>query len=75
MGLPEEGRDVSAETFIRQAIDLDPNNALYHYHLGLIYAQKGDDANARESLERALTLKPGKEIAQDAKRILATLVY
>ena len=75
MGVHEKGRMSQAETFIRQAVDLDPNNALYHYHLGVIYAQKGEDASARKALQRALTLQPGKEIAQDAKRILSTLVY
>ena len=63
-----------AEAFTRQAVDLDPKNALYHYHLGVIYAQKGEDASAREALQRTLTLQPGKEIAQDAERILSTLV-
>jgi Tfp pilus assembly protein PilF len=71
----KKGVTSQAETFIRQAIDLDPNNPLYHYHLGIIYAQKGEDANARKSLQRALTLQPGKQIAQDAQRILSTLVY
>lgn len=64
-----------AETFIRQAIDLNPNNPVYHYHLGIIYSQKGDDASARKSLQRALALKPQKQVAQDAQRILSTLVY
>ena len=71
----KKGATSQAETFIRQAVDLNPNNALYHYHLGVIYAKKGDDANARKSLQRALTLQPGKQIAQDAQRILSTLVY
>ena len=64
-----------AETFIRQAVDLNPKNPVYHYHLGVIYSQKGDDANARKSLQRALALKPGKQVAADAQRILSTLVY
>ena len=71
----KKGITSHAETFIRQAVDLDPKNPLYHYHLGLIYAQKGEDASARQALQRALALQPGKEIAQDAKRILSTLVY
>ena len=75
MGLLKKGVMSQAETFTRQAVDLDPNNALYHYHLGVIYAKKGEDASAREALQRALTLQPGKEIVQDAERILSTLVY
>ena len=71
----KKGTMSQAETFIRQAVDLNPNNPTYHYHLGVLYSQKGDDANARKSLERALALKPGKQVAQDAQRILSTLVY
>lgn len=71
----KKGATSQAETFVRQAVDLNPDNPLYHYHLGVIYAQKGDDANARKSLQRSLTLKPGKQMAQDAQRILSTLVY
>ena len=56
----KKGVTSQAETFVRQAVDLNPNNPLYHYHLGVIYAQKGDDANARKSLQRALTLQPGQ---------------
>jgi tetratricopeptide (TPR) repeat protein len=71
----KKGMMSQAQTFIRQAIDLNPNNPLYHYHLGVLYAQKGDDASARTSLQRALELQPGEQIARDAKRILSTLVY
>ena len=56
----KKGVASQAETFVRQAIDLNPKNPLYHYHLGVIYSQKGDDANARKSLQQALTLKPGQ---------------
>jgi hypothetical protein len=41
----------------------------------VLHAQKGDDASARTSLQRALELQPGEQIARDAKRILSTLVY
>lgn len=71
----KKGMPSLAETYIRQAIDLNPKNPTYHYHLGVLYSQKGDDANARKSLETALSLQPGQQIAQDAKKILSTLVY
>jgi Flp pilus assembly protein TadD len=48
---------------------------LFQYHLGLAYAQMGDDAKARVALERALKVAPRFPDAADAKRVLATLVY
>ena len=71
----KKGVTSQAETSIRQAIDLDPKNPLYHYHLGVIFAQRGEDARARQALQLALTLQPGSHIVQDSKRILSTLVY
>lgn len=43
-----------------------PNNPLYHYHLGMAQLQKGNRAAARQSLQTALQLKPSK---QDELRI------
>lgn len=64
-----------AVTNLEQAVQLDGTNPLYAYHLGVAYAKQGSDAKARRALQRALALKPDFERAEDAKRILATLVY
>jgi tetratricopeptide (TPR) repeat protein len=64
-----------AITNLEQAVQLDASNPLYAYHLGVAYAEQGADAKARRALQRALELKPNFERAEDAKRILATLVY
>lgn len=64
-----------AVTNLEQAVQLDGTNPLYAYHLGVAYAKQGSDAKARRALQRALELKPDFERAEDAKRILATLVY
>jgi Flp pilus assembly protein TadD len=57
---------------LRRAAQLEPNNPLYQYHLGLSYEKMGDKINARASLERALNL--GKfENEADARRLLASL--
>ena len=58
-----------------EAATMVPNHALVQYHVGLAYAQLGDDAKARRALERALKLAPGFEGAAEAKKVLATLVY
>jgi tetratricopeptide (TPR) repeat protein len=44
-----------------------PDTAEVLYHLGLAYTQAGDEAKAREALERALTLNPrfpGNDVAR-----------
>jgi tetratricopeptide (TPR) repeat protein len=64
-----------AVTNLEQAVQLDGTNPLYAYHLGVAYAKQGSDAKARRALQRALELKPDFERGEDAKRILATLVY
>jgi Flp pilus assembly protein TadD len=64
-----------AVTNLEQAVQLDGRNPLYAYHLGVAYAKQGSDAKARRALQRALELKPDFERGEDAKRILATLVY
>ena len=51
----------------------DPNNPVYHYHLGLAYARTGDKGRARQSLERALALNLPPNQAADARSALATL--
>ena len=51
----------------------DANNPIYHFHLGLAYAQSGAKTKARESLNRALALSqtfPGADQARQALRDL-----
>ena len=48
----------------------DPGNALYHYHLGLAYADSGDSERARASLTRALALKSDFDGADQARSLL-----
>jgi len=60
---------------ILQVVSRDATNAVYQFHLGLIYAQAGEDAKARTALTNALNLNPKFEGADEARRILAKLVY
>ena len=54
-----------------RAIERAPNNALYHYHLGLAYLESGDPDRGRAELKRALTISPDFNGADDARRRLA----
>ena len=51
----------------------EPDNPTYRLHLGLVYAQSGKDALARQSLERALALKLPAADAVAARKTLDTL--
>jgi tetratricopeptide (TPR) repeat protein len=60
---------------LQRLVDQDPRNAIYHFHLGMVYAKRGEDLKARASIERALSLKPDFNGAADARRALASLLY
>jgi tetratricopeptide (TPR) repeat protein len=50
-----------------------PGNASYHHHLGLAYLKAGKTAQARASLQRALTNNPDPTTTNDLKRALAEI--
>ena len=58
---------------LRLSVAAQPNNPVYLYHLGLAYAQNGDTALARESLENALKNQPDFDGADDARKLLNSL--
>jgi tetratricopeptide (TPR) repeat protein len=58
---------------LMRAVEKSPNNPSYHYHLGLVYGKTGAVAQSRQSLTRALELKPDFAGADDARRALALL--
>jgi putative PEP-CTERM system TPR-repeat lipoprotein len=47
-----------------------PNNASFHYHLGLAHLQAGDAVKGRAALQRALVAGPDAQTAADIKRLL-----
>jgi tetratricopeptide (TPR) repeat protein len=51
----------------------EPDNATYHYHLGLAYAKAEQPALARQHLERVLKLDPKYSDADDVRKQLAQL--
>lgn len=65
----------SALAPLSRAVALDPSNPIHHYHLGMVLAEKGDDARARKSLELALKMKPDFDGSTQARAALASLVF
>jgi tetratricopeptide (TPR) repeat protein len=58
---------------LRLAVEREPNNAVYRYHLGLVYRKAGEIEAARASLEAALKLDPAFDGASEARQALTLL--
>jgi tetratricopeptide (TPR) repeat protein len=69
----KRGLPALAITPLEQAIQKDPKNPLYHYHLGMAYVGSGDRDRARPALQKALELSADFENAADARQALAAL--
>jgi len=60
---------------LKRAVELDPANPIHQYHLGMAYALEGQDKIARKTLQTALRLSTDFDGADEARRVIATLVY
>ncbi len=70
VALLHEGDFSGAQRVLREATDLDPNNAELHYLLGKAYARQQLFAQAALELDRALILRPRYDQAvQERKRL------
>ena len=56
--LKEEGRFLAAERLFQKAIEIEPENADYHFELGNLYIEKNDRERAKLELEQALMISP-----------------
>ena len=56
----------------QKSVELDPNNPVYSFHLGLAHAKAGDSLKARLALEQALTPAQDFKGADQAKQLLAS---
>ena len=60
---------------LKRAVDLDPNNPVHQFHLGMAYASEGQDKIARKTLQAALRLSNDFDGADEARRVIGTLLY
>ena len=58
---------------LRRSIELNADNAVYHYHLGLAHARANQNDLALVALERALSLSASFSGAADARGMVARL--
>jgi tetratricopeptide (TPR) repeat protein len=62
-----------AQDALEQSVLKEPDNPIYQYHLGVIYAGRGERAKAARALDRALAINPTFDGADDARRVSAQL--
>jgi tetratricopeptide (TPR) repeat protein len=59
--------------FVRQAVQQDPGNPVFQYHLGLVYAKMGDTTRARDALVKAVGRNVEFQGVANARAVLASL--
>jgi tetratricopeptide (TPR) repeat protein len=71
----KNGNFEDAQTFMDQAMALGTRDARLYYHAGMIALKLGDESQAREYLEQALTINPHFSIlhAEEARMTLQRL--
>lgn len=66
-------KDAAAESTLKQALRQMPENPRTNYELGLLYAQRGQQAEAISYLEQTLNLHPSAELASATHTALVSL--
>jgi Flp pilus assembly protein TadD len=69
----KKGQSQSAIGPLKDAVQRDPGNGSYQYHLGFAYAKHGDTKLARATLEKALKLAPADSQSKEARDTLSFL--
>ncbi|HPH95192.1 MAG TPA: tetratricopeptide repeat protein [Anaerolineaceae bacterium] len=68
-----DGDILSAERFVRQALEKDENLGAAHLHLGMIHLERGETASAAAELRKAARLADDEAVRSLAERILSRL--
>jgi len=64
---------LDAIPLLARAVDADPSNPAYRYHLGIAYSKAEREASARSELDRAVSLSKSFPGRDDALRALAQI--
>jgi uncharacterized protein HemY len=62
-----------ASDLLQEALLKDPDDALLHYHLGMVYHKQNNPAQARVHLERSLKIAPHSAQADEIRKVLSQL--
>jgi tetratricopeptide (TPR) repeat protein len=71
--LRARGKLEQAASVLEKVSAKKPDESMYLYHLGVVYADMGNRNNASDAFEKALTLKGNFPAADDARRRLEVL--
>ncbi len=69
----QKGLYDSAADLLTEAVQKAPDNATYHYHLGMIYRKQKNDAAAKKQLQRALQINPNSPAAGEIRKTLTEM--
>jgi tetratricopeptide (TPR) repeat protein len=59
-----------AADLLQEALEKAPDNATYHYHIGMVYQKQKNIADARKHLQRALEINPNAPVAGEIRKTL-----
>jgi tetratricopeptide (TPR) repeat protein len=62
-----------AADLLEEAIKKAPDDALFHYHLGMVYGKHNNPIQARAHLERSLKISPNSSQASEIHKALAQI--
>jgi len=62
-----------AKELLQEALQRAPEDATYHFHIGMVYQQQRDVPNAKKHLQRALQISPSSPEAAEIRRVLEQL--
>jgi Flp pilus assembly protein TadD len=63
----------SAINMFKEAVNKEPDNVLFNFHLGLAYAKSGQAALARQQLNRVVKLQPDFPDAEQLRKAVAEI--
>ncbi|MDM8543859.1 tetratricopeptide repeat protein [Desulfococcaceae bacterium HSG9] len=66
----KKGSVIQAKSVLRKAIDGDPQNPLYHFHIGAAFYEQRDFHEARKALQLALDLGLNEDDALTSRKLL-----
>jgi tetratricopeptide (TPR) repeat protein len=68
-----EGNYSEAKDLLEGAVKTEPNNASFHFHLGMVYSKLNDKADATTHLKKAASLAPNDKAGKQAAMELSKL--
>ena len=69
----QKGLCDSAADLLMEAVQKAPDNATYHYHLGMVYRKQKNDTAAKKQLQRALQINPNSPAAAEIRKALGQI--